>query len=76
MENRVEGRRTRLEEELRDLLSNVLGRLFWDLGLLYRRNTGDEIHLLGFPGLCTLEELPAEEQKGEEGNVNVGGEES
>ena len=67
--------RRRLEEDSRDLLSNVLGRHFWDFGLLQWGDTSDEIHVFGFPDLRTLEKLPSEVEDDEEGDVDVGGEE-
>lgn len=49
-----------LEKDVEDLVPDVPRRLFWEFGLLECRNAGDEVHLVHFPDLGALDDLPAE----------------
>lgn len=50
-------------------------RLLWELGLLHRRDAGDEIHLMRLPYLRALPDLVAEIEGEENRDVNVRNEE-
>ena len=67
----AERRPGRSEEERGDLLGDRDGGLLWYLGLLDRRDAGDEVHLVRLPDLGALEELPAGPKHEEDGDVDI-----
>ena len=63
--------RVRLENKRNGFLPDIIGRNFWNFRLLGCRYTGDEVHLAPFADLGLLDDLVAEIQSKEDGDVDI-----